>query len=141
MEVVYLCIKRRVEGDTKAFTMMLDELQARVLDADAKWDRRKAVVEELEQAVRKTIGILLQSGRCYGDRGATWRKTSGQGNAKIHCVQICARRLTSSKPRCGKQKGCRHPLQRLSGHKHGLTGPVATVGGRVRRSSIDASTS
>lgn len=39
MEEVYLSLKRGVEGDTKAFTARLDELQARVLDADVKRDQ------------------------------------------------------------------------------------------------------
>lgn len=59
MEKVYLSIKRRVEEDTKAFTARLDELQARVLDEDAKRGQRKAVVEELEQAIRKKTKSLL----------------------------------------------------------------------------------
>lgn len=39
MEEVYLSLKRGVEGDAKAFTVRLDELQARVLDADVKRDQ------------------------------------------------------------------------------------------------------
>lgn len=39
MEEVYLSLKRGVEGETESLKARFDELQARVLEADAKRDQ------------------------------------------------------------------------------------------------------
>ncbi|CAM9903980.1 unnamed protein product [Pylaiella littoralis] len=49
MEEVYLSLKRGVEAETQSLKAKFDELQARVLEADAKRDQHDAAAKELGQ--------------------------------------------------------------------------------------------
>lgn len=57
MEEVYLSLKRGVEGETESLKARFDELQARVLEADAKRDQVMRLYEEKQCKI--SLVVLL----------------------------------------------------------------------------------